>query len=86
MKIKVEKVNLSQCKTCIFRDGQDIISPERLVEIQKYLIKGTNHICHTTNKICRGGRDYQLQIFHRMGLIKDPTDKSLYKELKKTIR
>ena len=27
--------------------------------------------------ICRGGRDWQLQVWHRMGLITAPTDEAL---------
>lgn len=75
-------MNKNQCKTCVFHDDQEVITPERLAEIQQYLIKGTNHICHTTNKICRGGRDYQLQIFYRMGFISEPTDGAIYKKIK----
>jgi len=51
-------------------------------EIKAYLIKGTNHICHTTNKICRGARNFQLQIFYRLGFIKEETDESLYKKVR----
>ena len=63
-------------------DNQKIITPERQAEIKAYLIKGTNHICHTTNRICRGARNFQLQIFYRLGLIEEETDEALYKKVK----
>lgn len=74
-----------QCKSCIFRhDGNQVrLSSERMAEISSYLVKGTQHICHTPqagskdNLICRGGRDFQLQVFHRLGVIAEPTDESL---------
>ena len=77
-KIPLRNVNATQCDTCIFRPGQTVITPERLFEIQEYLLRGTNHICHQTEKICRGGRDFQLTIFSRMGWITDATDAALY--------
>lgn len=82
----------AQCKSCIFRhDGnQTQLAPGRLVEIQEYLMHGTPHICHTPqiqgSKMefaCRGGRDFQLQIWHRMGIISAPTDQALADEMRK---
>lgn len=69
-----------QCATCIFHeDGNQVaLRPGRLAEIQAYLIRGTNHVCHTDDRrACRGGRDYQLTIWHRMGMIPAPTDAAL---------
>jgi hypothetical protein len=71
----------SQCATCIFRrDGREVpLAPGRMAEILGYLVRGITHLCHTGgNKwACRGGRDYQLQTWYRLGLIADPTDESL---------
>lgn len=80
-----------QCKTCIFRrDGNEtMLRPERLGEIQAYLIQGVPHLCHTpqvtgTNEeiACRGGRDYQLHIWSRLGMISAPTDEALAEAMK----
>ena len=79
-KVDIRSVNAKMCDTCVFREGQKIVPPQRVGEIQEYLIQGTNHVCHTTDKICRGARDYQLTIFHRMGIILEPTDEALYIE------
>jgi len=34
-----------------------------------------------SNIVCRGGRDFQLQIWHRMGMIDEPTDEALEKNM-----
>ncbi len=72
-----------KCKTCVFHPGAEVVSPARLVEIQDYLIKGTNHLCHTDdNTVCRGGREYQLMIWSRLGIIAEPTDAALASAMK----
>lgn len=76
------RVRRSKCKTCVFRpekDGGVELSPERRIEIQEYLLKGVNQLCHHDNNetICRGGREFQLQCWHRMGILKEPTDAAL---------
>ena len=74
------------CKSCIFReDGKAVeLRPGRLDEIRAYLLTGTTHYCHqpamtgSDKEIaCRGGRDYQLTIWSRMGIIAGPTDAAL---------
>jgi hypothetical protein len=81
-----QKLRSEMCKTCIFRpQGQRLeISPMRFAEIQEYLIQGQPHTCHTENPreppsgyVCRGARNYQLQIWHRYGMITEPTDAAL---------
>jgi hypothetical protein len=75
----------SQCPSCIFRtDGhQAELRPGRLDEIRAYLIAGAPHACHWPQthggprRACRGGRDFQLQCWHRMGMIPEPTDAAL---------
>ncbi len=76
------KVNTHKCKTCPFRtDGRGLaLDPSRIAEIQTYLMEGTNHFCHSdrsNNTICRGGRDFQLTIWYRLGVLSEPTDKAL---------
>jgi hypothetical protein len=80
-------VRKEQCATCVFRpecDGGIHLSPGRRAEIQEYVIKGTNQICHhDDNKtICRGGRDYQLELWYRMGIIKEPNEEALAEAMK----
>lgn len=83
MKLKPgTKVRKTQCATCVFKDEKDggiALRESRRTEIKVMLLKGTNQMCHhDDNKtICRGGRDFQLQCFARMGLIPEPADKAL---------
>ena len=79
-------VQPAQCGSCIFReDGNQVeLAPGRLDKIKTYLLRGTAHRCHHPEAegcrkivICRGGRDWQLQAWHRMGLIVAPTDEAL---------
>ena len=77
-------VRREQCPTCIFRPENPMyLRPGRLAEIQTYLLKGTVHVCHhglgsKRKKVaCRGGRNFQLQCWHRMGFIADATDEAL---------
>jgi len=73
-----------QCKTCPFRkDKQGKHRDNKLVaRIQIQSLKEGNQICHrprlegkTETHLCRGARDYQLEIFHRLGILDEPTDK-----------
>lgn len=55
-----------------------------MLEITGYLLQGVNHLCHsdeTNHIICRGGRDYQLEIWHRLSIIKEPTDVALHEAM-----
>lgn len=43
----------------------------------------SSQVCHhprlsgkKETHLCRGARDYQLEIFHRLGIISEPTDES----------
>lgn len=75
-------VNSNRCKSCIFNPNQKTITVNRLLEIQEYLIKGISHECHVTNLICRGSREFQAQIFYRMGLISEPHPDELNNSIK----
>lgn len=74
-----------QCATCIFRhDGNQVeLEPGVMEGILKYLLEGRGHLCHSakrgkdTERTCRGGRNFQLEIWHRLGHIKAPTDEAL---------
>jgi hypothetical protein len=73
----------AQCSTCPFRTDANGRHPNvRLVnQLQLRCLTEGNHIFHhprlkgkPTTHLCRGARDYQLQIFHRLGLLDTPTD------------
>jgi hypothetical protein len=87
-------VQSSQCKSCIFREGSDVVSQERLVEIQQYLLAGKTHLCHSPDQskpkakrknthACKGARDWQLSMWYRLGYISAPTVDALQEELLK---
>ena len=71
----ITEANKKKCKSCIFREDDQAIklSPGRKAEIQTYLLEGTNHVCHQTDKTCRGGREFQAEMWYRLGLLKEPT-------------
>ncbi len=75
-----------QCGSCIFReDGNQVeLAAGGLEKIKGYLLRGKAHQCHfpetqgrSENIVCRGGRDFQLQVWHSRGLIAAPTDEAL---------
>jgi hypothetical protein len=50
------------------------LSEKRLTEINGYLKDlSCSHICHTTNKTCRGGAEVQAQEMFDRGIIPEPT-------------
>lgn len=72
----------TMCGSCIMRpesQGGISLTPERRAEIVAYLMEGQNQLCHSDNNktICRGGRDYQLNLWARLGIISAPTDEAL---------
>lgn len=76
------------CSSCPFIGGygEAKIGTVAVTEYRVSLLSGCNHLCHSdpTNKtICRGGRDFQLQVFHRLGIIENPTDEALAEAMRK---
>lgn len=73
----------SMCATCPFRN-EGWTEVRELLQ-RRALTEGTP-ICHSTGKalterlgkahLCRGARDFQLIMFHRMGFIAAPTDEA----------
>lgn len=50
------------------------LSQERLNEIHGYLSSfKSSHICHTTNKTCYGGLEFQSKIAYALKIIEQPT-------------
>ncbi len=77
----MERVNKTRCKTCPFGGEEPIaLAVEKQCEIIDYVLKGTNHLCHSDNEnktVCRGARDLFLVFATMRGNIKSPTDESL---------
>ncbi len=68
-------VNPKKCKTCPFQeDGCQEI--RRAVE-ERCMTVGSQ-TCHGTNDttLCRGARDRQIVLFHRLGVLTAPTEQA----------
>jgi hypothetical protein len=83
---KVTRVRRTNCATCPWREG----SPYAYLKdkLQESAITEGSRICHSTGSnnainhrtgkppmICRGARDEQLQFLHRIGFLREPTDR-----------
>ena len=67
-----------QCRDCPFRPDGARLRENAMDRIYGYLLEGVNHICHnTTDSVCVGGREWQLEIWYRLGRIKAPTNEAL---------
>lgn len=78
--MRLQKLHNLPCADCPFRPEGLKLGPEKMNEIYGYLLQGTNHLCHsdrTNHTICRGGRDWQLTMLARLGLIAQPSDAAL---------
>jgi hypothetical protein len=69
-----------KCASCPFREGGD---KELANRVLARTILQASQICHhpalygkKQTHLCRGARDEQLTILHRMGLIPEPTDRA----------
>lgn len=78
------------CQSCPFRqiDGrdQDPYLADRVR--QRILVHHASQLCHSSHgggpdgqvdsrtRLCRGARDFLLPIFHRLGVIAEPTDEA----------
>lgn len=82
-KKKLLPVRKAMCATCPFRESG-------WTEVRDFLhhraLNEATPICHSTGEalvkregpaqLCRGARDFQLQIFYRLGLLAAPTDEA----------
>lgn len=68
-------VNKTRCKTCPFNDDGCISIRTR---VQGQVLSTASQLCHgTENKtLCRGARDFQIQIFFRMGFLREESDQA----------
>lgn len=67
--------------TCPFGEGGDQELKDTI--IQRIAGMAASQICHhprmhgkKETHLCRGARDFQLTILHRMGMIAEPTDEA----------
>jgi hypothetical protein len=70
----------SKCATCPFGPNGD----QRLrAEVELRTMTEASQICHhprvhgkKETHLCRGARDHQLQVFHRIGMLESATDEA----------
>lgn len=82
--IKNFEVMKKRCPTCPFGEkGERDRSPEIADMVRTRCMKEASQICHHSRlhgkketHLCRGARDFQLEIFHRLGVIAEPTDEA----------
>jgi len=82
--------NPHRCKSCPFNPEGDA----NLADKVRQRSLEASQICHGTEgpqreprSLCRGARDYQIQILYRLGVLAQPTDQcwqQTYTEQKKT--
>lgn len=76
----------TKCPTCPFNYNGDI---EIANSVRERCITKGSQICHhpklhgkKETHLCRGARDYQLMIFHRIGFLETATDDAWNKAVK----
>lgn len=80
----MKPVMKKKCVTCPFRTDAEGKHPDvRLVDTIINKLWRASQICHhprlkgkPETHICRGARDIQLTIWHRLGILAKPTDKA----------
>ncbi|MBW4595507.1 MAG: hypothetical protein KME46_22030 [Brasilonema angustatum HA4187-MV1] len=79
----------AKCATCPFRTNESgrHPAPEVVTRIQQTVLTEASQLCHhprqsgkPENHLCRGARDFQLQIFYRMGFLPAPTDEAWHQK------
>lgn len=74
MKDYLLNINKVKCKSCMFGETPIQLSGKRLTEINGYLKDlSSSHVCHVTNKTCRGGAEVQAKEMFDRGIIPEPT-------------
>lgn len=73
----------SKCPTYPFNEDENGSerSPDVVAIVKNRCLTTASQICHhpklkgkKQDHLCRGARDFQLQIFHRLGFLDDQTD------------
>jgi len=77
-------VRKTQCSTCVFKKlpNGDWFNPE-LAQLVEGRILSCSQICHhprlhgkKETYLCRGTRDRQIELLHRMGFLPEPTNEA----------
>jgi hypothetical protein len=75
----------TKCSTCPWRVDNGVLCEDVATKdcLKSSVLTVRNQLCHSPawigmpeTRICRGARDYQLQVFHRIGFLSEPTDQS----------
>lgn len=78
-------VMVKQCATCVLRCDEQgrYVDPHIARTVIDRCLTQASQICHhpalhgkRETHLCRGARDYQLMIFHRLGFLSAPTDEA----------
>ena len=74
-----------KCATCPFRENEQgrYNDPQLVNRIKTDVLTEVSQICHhprldgkEETHLCRGARDFQLEIFHQIGFLDAQTDES----------
>ncbi|MBS3951902.1 MAG: hypothetical protein KGZ88_03020 [Methylomicrobium sp.] len=78
-----------KCPTCPFskdENGREA-APDIADMVRRRCLTEASQICHhprlhgkKEDHLCRGARDFQLEVFHRIGLLDTPTDEAWEKK------
>jgi hypothetical protein len=80
----------AKCATCPFRTDERgrHVCPDVTNRVMQRIVSEASQICHhpqllgkQETHLCRGARDFQLDIFHRLGVIDAPTDAAWQRRL-----
>lgn len=73
-------VMAAKCTSCPFREGGD---PDLRARVSSLVLTEASQVCHhpaiagkPQTHLCRGARDLQIEMFHRLGVIDSPTDEA----------
>jgi hypothetical protein len=74
-----------KCPTCPFNkdeNGRDAV-PDIADMVRLRCLTEASQICHhprfhgkKEDHLCRGARDFQLELFHKLGVLSEPTDRA----------
>lgn len=72
------------CLTCPFEGKEPLqLSADNMARYVKNLKGEGQHICHSSNgtRMCKGGRNIQLQYLYTKGMLSEPTDEAFDKAI-----
>jgi hypothetical protein len=89
--VNPNNVQPQKCKHCPWRsDGVLSDAPIDMDRLKLMVLTSSNHLCHAPalvgkveDRICRGSRDYQIEFYHALGVLDEPTDDAWARALDK---